>query len=180
MSPSKIVWIKEGYFIFSREGTQGLNVERIARQINKNKSSYYYYFGDLDIFVEALLDYHLERADQIAALGRQCKNMDPDVINLMVDTKDDLFFSKQLRLNLKNPAFKRCFDKSFKIITDSFMDQWTVAIRFEDRPGLAKILFKLIVDNFFLQVNDENLTYEWFHEYMNEIRFIIEQVRSHL
>ena len=177
MNNSKLLWIKEGYFVFGRKGPRGINIEALAKKLNKSKSSFYHYFGDMDTFQELLLDFHLERADQIATRGKTCNNMDPDVINLLIDTKDDLLFNKQLRLNFQNPLFKDCFDKSFKKITDSYLDKWNIDTGFEQKPMLGKVILYLLVDNFFLQVNDENLTYQWFHEYLNNLRSIIQQIQ---
>lgn len=178
MNKNKLIWIQEGYFVFGRKGPNGINVELIAKNLNKSKSSFYHYFGDLESFQEALLEYHIERADQIAAKGRECKSMDPDVINLLVETKDDILFNKQLRLNPQNPIIKKCFDESFEKITDSFLDKWNISVGFERNPMLGKIIFHLLVDNFFLQVTDENLTYQWFHNYMNDLRSIIQQIQN--
>ena len=173
MNKSKFLWIKEGYTIFGRQGIVGLNVEHLSRRLNKNKSSFYHYFGDMENFQDALLAYHLERAAIIAARGEKCKNMDPDVINLMIATKDDLLFNKQLKLNLQNPAFKKCFDLAFEKITDSFMDKWAITIGLEQQPMLAKLIFYLVIDNFFLQVTYENFTHHWFQNYLTNLRSIM-------
>ena len=177
MNKNKLVWIKEGYYIFGRKGPSGIHIEKLAKKLNKSKSSFYHYFGGIETFKEELLAFHLERADQIAERGKLCKNMDPDVINLLVDTKDDLLFNKQLRLNTKNPAFEKCHDQASKKINNSYLDKWNVAIGFEQNPMLGEIILNLLRDNFFLQVNDENLTYQWFHDYLNNLFSIIQQIQ---
>lgn len=177
MNKSKLAWIKEGYSVFGRKGPSGINVEELAKKLNRSKSSFYHYFGDMETFQEELLDFHLERADQIAIKGRTCKNMDPDVINLLVETKDDLLFNKQLRLNFQNQIFKNCFEQSFKKITDSYLDKWNISIGFEQKPMLGKVILNILVDNFFLQVNGEILTYQWFHEYLKNLRSVIQQIQ---
>ena len=177
MNKNKLIWIKEGYFIFGRKGPSGIHIEKLAKKLNKSKSSFYHYFGDLESFQEALLDFHLKRAEQIAMMGKDCKKMDPDVINLLVKTKDDLLFNKQLRLNFQNPIFKKCFEKSFEKITNSYLDKWNIDIGFKEKPMLGKVILHILADNFFLQVNDENLTYQWFHEYLNNLRSVIQQIQ---
>ncbi len=177
MNKNKLLWIKEGYYVFGRKGPNGLHIENLAKKLNKSKSSFYHYFGDIENFQEVLLGFHLNRAVQIAKMGKECKNMDPDVIKLLVDTKDDLLFNKQLRLNFQNPLFKSCFEQSFEKITSSYSDKWNIDIGLEQNPMLGKVILHLIVDNFFLQVNDENLTYPWFHEYMNNLRSVIQQIQ---
>lgn len=177
MNKNKLIWVKEGYFVFGRKGPTGINIENLAKRLSKSKSSFYHYFGDMENFQELLLKFHLERAEQISKWGKACKNMDPDVINLLVETKDDLLFNKQLRLNIQNPLYKDCFEKSFKKITDSYLDKWNISIGFEQKPMLGKVILNLLVDNFFLQVNDENLTYQWFHEYLKNLRTVIQQIQ---
>ena len=60
MNKNKWIWIQEGYFVFGRKGPNGINIELLAKKLKKSKSSFYHYFGDLETFQEALLDYHLE------------------------------------------------------------------------------------------------------------------------
>ena len=53
---NKLPWILCGYNIFSKEGPKGLKIEVIARQVSKNKSSFYHHFADLEVFTEILLN----------------------------------------------------------------------------------------------------------------------------
>jgi AcrR family transcriptional regulator len=84
MKDSKQPWILCGYNIFSKEGPKGLKIEVIARQVNKNKSSFYHHFADLEVFTEILLNFHLERSEIIAAQERLCKTVIPDLVNLLI------------------------------------------------------------------------------------------------
>ena len=52
MTDTKLPWILCGYDIFSKEGSNGLKIEVIARRVNKSKSSFYHHFADLDLFIE--------------------------------------------------------------------------------------------------------------------------------
>ncbi len=54
-------WINAGYQIFAYEGPNGLKVERLAKAVGKNKSSFYHLFGDLEIFIDHLLKHHQHR-----------------------------------------------------------------------------------------------------------------------
>lgn len=177
MKRNKSIWIKEGYFIFGHHGANRLNIEILAKRLHKSKSSFYHYFGDFETFQKALLDYHLERADQIAIRGNACKNMDPDVIHLLVDTKDDILFNKQLRLHFQNPLFKRYHDEVSKIVNDSFLVQWNRAIGFEQNPMLGEAVLYILRDNFYFLVSDENLTYDWFRNYLKNVFSIVRQIQ---
>ncbi len=59
----------------------------------------------------------------------------------------------------------------------SYIDKWNAAIGFEQKPMLGKVILHLLVDNFFLQVNHDNLTYQWFHDYMDRLKTVISQVQ---
>jgi AcrR family transcriptional regulator len=62
MTDSKEIWIKTGYEIFALSGQSGLKVEPLAKKVGKNKSSFYHYFADLDLFIDELLNFHIEQS----------------------------------------------------------------------------------------------------------------------
>ena len=70
---SKQAWIEQGYQMASANGFNSLSVEAIGRAINKNKSSFYHYFGDWAIFEDALLEHHLHLSKQFARDANQCQ-----------------------------------------------------------------------------------------------------------
>ena len=92
MNDSMKAWILCGYEIFSREGLNGLKVEVIARRVQISKSSFYHHFADLECFTEMLLNYHLLRAEIISEKEKLCKNVNPELINLLLEFKQDLLF----------------------------------------------------------------------------------------
>ena len=101
-------WILEGYKIFSQEDPKGLKIEVLARRVDKSKSSFYHLFADVDCFIEELLAFHLEQAKIIADRERLCNSIDPALIDLLLEVKEDLLFNRQLRVNRSNIAFKQC------------------------------------------------------------------------
>jgi AcrR family transcriptional regulator len=109
-------WISIGYEIFANEGPMGLKVEVISRKVQKNKSSFYHHFADIDCFTEELLDFHLERVKVIADQERACESIDPALIKLLVEVKQDLLFNRQLRVNRTNNAMRACFEKSNQLV----------------------------------------------------------------
>ncbi|OJJ21273.1 hypothetical protein BKI52_11965 [marine bacterium AO1-C] len=170
------VWIETGYLMFASSGEAGLNIKFIAEKVGKSKSSFYHHFGDTEVFTEALLKYHIERARQLASQAQTCEKMDPDVLKLLIEFKHDLFFNKQLRLNRQNPAFKKCFEQAFKTVEVAFIEKWAKLLRLEHRVELASILLSLISENFFLRITEETFDYDWFHEYLQEVASIVRQI----
>lgn len=171
---SKLPWILTGYSLFSKEGAASLKIEVLARKVNINKSSFYHHFADLEIFIEQLLEYHIERAKIIAAKERECKTMIPDLLNVLVEYKEDLLFSRQLRINRNNILFKECYEKSNQIVGDSILGIWAEELGLKDNSGLANLVLKLTLDNFYLQINEETFTYEWLLDFVDEFKLMVD------
>ena len=163
-------WIRAGYEIFSKEGPKGLKIEVIARKVGKSKSSFYHHFVDLEIFTDFLLKYHLERAEAIAILEAQCKNIDPEMIAVLVQVKTDLLFNRQLRVHRDNPNFRQVFEASNKMVSEAFLPVWAKDLGLEGHPLLASDYFKLALENFYLQITEETLNHEWLRGYFQELR----------
>jgi AcrR family transcriptional regulator len=173
-------WILEGYELFSREGSKGLKIEVISRKVKKSKSSFYHLFADIDCFTEELLSFHLERAKIIADKERLCKSIDPALINLLLEAKQDLLFNRQLRVNRTNPAFKQCFEKANQLVGNAFLEVWAKEIGLENKPKLAEIFFGLVLENFYLQTTVETLTYEWLSDYFKNIRLMVTEFNKEM
>ncbi len=50
-------WIKLGYKLFSESGESGLNVDKMSRLLNCNKSSFYWHFKTKAAFIDYLIEY---------------------------------------------------------------------------------------------------------------------------
>ncbi|MEY4541716.1 MAG: hypothetical protein RLZZ306_3473 [Bacteroidota bacterium] len=173
-------WILEGYELFSKEGSKGLKVEVISRKVNKSKSSFYHHFADIECFIEELLAFHLEQAKIIADRERTCKSIDPSLINLLLEVRQDLFFNRQLRVNRSNPAFKQCFEKANHLVGNAFLEVWAKEIGLGNKPKLAEIFFGLVLENFYLQLTEKTLTYEWLSDYFKNIRLMVAEFNKEM
>lgn len=171
-------WIHIGYDGFSKQGPKGLKVELMAKLVNKNKSSFYHHFADMEVFIECLLHYHLERTKFIVARTKECKNMVPEMLQLLVEVKEDLLFNRQLRIHRHLPEFKTCFEKANKPVEDAFLKIWSEALELGENEQLAQIVLNLAVENFYLQITEETLTYDWILTYFNEIRTMVIGIKT--
>jgi AcrR family transcriptional regulator len=174
----RLPWILAGYHLFASEGPKGLKVEVIARQVNKSKSSFYHHFADLEVFTEILLNHHLERAKRIAERERLCKNVIPDLLNLLLEIKQDLLFNRQLRINRNISQFKQCFEKSSTEVGEAILGIWAEALGLRDNSNLARIVLKLSLENFYLQITAETLTYKWLLNYVNELQNMVKEFKK--
>lgn len=175
---NKQLWIKAGYAIFAREGIKGLNVELIARKIKKNKSSYYYIFGDLENFEQTLLDFHLERTQIMANHIREAEQFDPDVLQVLVKFKKDVFFNRYLRLNSQNPIYKQYSKQGFENVIKVLNEKWVTSFQLEGRPMVSEKILQLIADSFFINITEENFNYPWLHSYLDNAIYVMKQISS--
>ncbi len=150
-----------------------MKVEVIARRVGKSKSSFYHHFADLEVFTELLLAYHLERAKVIAEMERRCLNIDPDLIAVMVEVKEDLLFNRQLRVNRTEAAFKKCFEASNQLVEEALLEVWSREIGLADNTRLAGVMLALVMENFYLQLTEETLNREWLLNYFQGIRSMV-------
>ena len=169
----KLPWIQAGYRLFAMQGPQGLKVEVIARQVQKSKSSFYHHFADLEVFMEHLLNFHLEQAAIIAEKERSCQNIDPELITVLVEHKQDLLFNRQLRVNREVATFKACFEKSNQFVAEAFLPLWVSELGLTHKPRLAQLVLGLAIENFYLQITEENLNHTWLAAYFRQINQMV-------
>jgi len=168
-NPKRQEWITQGYELVAIHGFKGINVEQIARSMQKNKSSFYHYMGDWELFEEALLEEHKKLAGPFAEKARACENVLPDMINLFLEHKTDIFFHKQLRIHRQKPAYKACFQQAYSLFEEAILDKWIAFLGMQQQPLLAAKILTLVSDNFLLRITQEEYSYEWMVEYMQEV-----------
>ena len=165
-------WILTGYSIFALKGRAGLKIEPLAKAVGKSKSSFYHHFADLDVFVEQLLAYHLQQAQVMALKEQQAQNIDPELIQILVDHKTDLLFNRQLRIHQNVPAFALTLQRSNVMVGDAFVQLWIKDLHLKLSQQQVEGLFTLALENFFLQINADNLNQDWLSNYFGHLKKI--------
>lgn len=177
MKESKVTqWIHGAYLLVAEKGLGSLNVEVLARRLNRSKSSFYHYFGDLDNFKDQLLDYHIQRSTEFAEDIHACEKLKPDVLNVFLQRKEDIFFHRHLRFNRDIPAFKACYEKAYSTVEQGILDQWITFLMLNGQPFFAKAFLTLISENFLLRITPTQYNYEWLENYLEEARYLLQQV----
>jgi len=171
MTPdNKEIWLKTGYEIFAIEGQGGLKIEPLARKVGKSKSSFYHHFADLELFVDFLLRYHIEQAHVMAAKEQQTRNIDPELINILLEHKTDLLFNRQLRIHQNIKLFADTLLQSNQIVGDAFKMAWARELNLQLSQRQLEGVFALALENFYLQINIDNLHYEWLSGYFSNLK----------
>jgi AcrR family transcriptional regulator len=167
---TKDTWIHHGYSMFANEGPSGLKVERLAKLVNKSKSSFYHLFVDTELFVEHLLKAHLDKSDVIAQKEKAARVIDPQLIKILVDHRTDLLFNRQLRIHKNIKAYEETLCASSKIIGDPFKGLWLAYLNPLFSQTQIESFFDLAIENFYLQINAETLTQEWLTAYFRQLQ----------
>ncbi len=170
-------WIEEGYRIFAYEGRAGLKVERLSKRIGKNKSSFYHHFADMNLFMEVLLEYHLQQAHQMAEKEMNCSSQ-KELVDVLIDHKIDLLFSRQLRIHRNNSDFETCFLKTNQITVPAIKGIWAEMLGLQQQIYLAELVFQLTLENFYLQITDETLNEIWLNNYITQLRTLIKAFQT--
>ena len=166
------IWIEAGYQTFAFEGPQALRIEKLAKSVGKNKSSFYHFFADLELFTERLLNFHLIQAKVMSDKESNAQN-EAELTHIILEHKLDLLFNRQLRIHRDNSGFQTCFIKTNEISLPGFMPIWKKAIDLNENNHLAQMVLMLSIENFFLQITDETLNPDWIAAYFEKIREMV-------
>lgn len=172
MKEAKENWIRVGYELVALSGDSALKVEVLAKRLSISKSSFYHHFAEMDIFVDQLLDYHLKQSVLIAKKEAKATNINPDLITVLVEHKLDLLFNRQLRIRQEVASYKRTLIKSNQLIGQEFITLWANDLQLPLTQKQLEGLFELALENFFLQINYDNLTINWLAAYFDRLKKI--------
>ncbi|MCX6303527.1 MAG: TetR/AcrR family transcriptional regulator [Bacteroidetes bacterium] len=173
MIDSNDIWIKTGYEIFAQFGVSGLIIESLARKVGISKSSFYHHFADLELFMEELLHYHIQQSYVIADKEKNAKKINPDLISILVEHKIDLLFNRQLRINRERKLFYETLNRSNQIAGNAFVMVWIKDLNLQLSQKQLEGIFELALENFYLQINLNNLNHLWLSEYFANLKRVI-------
>jgi AcrR family transcriptional regulator len=177
---NKLAWLNQGYQLFGKEGPNGLKIERISREIGVNKSSFYHHFADLDLYIQELLHLHEQKGQEIVRRFMGCERIDPDLIHLLIEIKDDILFQRQLRIHRQKTEYARCIEIVHAPIEEGLLMIWCEALDLNNHIHLANMLLKLTVENFYLRLTEENLNEQWLRSYIDELKRMVQHFSGNL
>lgn len=165
-------WIAAGYEMLALSGPAGLKIEPLAKKVGKSKSSFYHFFADLDVFTGLLLKHHLTQSAIMAEKENTAQRIDPDLVAVLVEHRIDLLFNRQLRIYQNVPQFAETLRRSNELVGDAFITLWARDLGLQLTRAQLEGLFTLALENFFLQINADNLNTRWLSAYFANLRSI--------
>lgn len=165
----KQVWLEQGYLAFAMAGKGGLKIEVLAQQVGISKSSFYHHFADVDAFMEQLLAMHTLRATVLAGKERNADSIDPALIEILVEHKTDLLFSRQLKVHPNEPSYQKVLQQTQQLIGTDFVKLWARELQWKGPMQQLEVLFALALENFYLQMSAETLQPQWLRDYFAQL-----------
>jgi len=170
-------WLEEGYNLFAAEGVSGIQIERLARILQLNKSGFYHYFGDMEGYWTELLHLHDKRAIDFMDELREIATIEPDYFELVVRYKVPVMFQMQLRRSqdkyaLFHKAAGRLDQKSSEILNPL----WSRYLGVEDNPDLALRYFEIVRDMFYARITFKEFDYSFLKRLVTEAKVVMQQI----
>lgn len=172
----KLQWLTKGYTLVSENGISKINIESLATNVGSSKSSFYHFYGDAENFTAALLNYHIQRSEELATKINACDNLRPEMLNVFIENQEDILFHKQIRIKREDEVYKACFETAYQKIEEALFDKWITHLDLLNQSLFAKAFLNLVVDNFLLRITKKNFTYIWLENYILEVSYLITQI----
>ena len=168
-SKNKQAWITKGYELVAELGFDAVNIELIGRLLNKNKSSFYHYFGEFSLYLQALHQWHISRSQEFADNIDRCKNINPDLLNIALEYKHDIFFHKQLRLVRDKPLNAATLQIAFDNYEKAVINQWAKFFGLENNLPFVSTFIQFFTENLLLKATFDTFTFQWLEQYIEDL-----------
>ncbi|MBN7812617.1 TetR/AcrR family transcriptional regulator [Algoriphagus sp. H41] len=169
-------WLTLGYELFSEEGHEGLQVERLSRILGKNKSGFYHFFGDKDVYLEQLMQLHLANEERLIPEFVELAQIDRRFVELMVAHKQTILFQTQLVKNRDVKLFQDTFQQVHQMVEAAIEPAWVRYLGISEEVAMR--YWRLIRDTFYARVTLESFNQEWVAGFVKEARLILHEAQK--
>lgn len=115
-------WLETGYRHFALLGPDNLSINKISKELNASRASFYNYFGDMDMFIEQLLTMHWNIAIKFNNEAKKhCRQLFPDLYQALAKHPIPLQFNIQLFKHRHIPTFNFIFIKLYEHSAKAFL-----------------------------------------------------------
>ncbi len=178
-SNSLKTWIDNGYTLFAREGLEGIQVERLAKILDLNKSGFYHYFGSREVFLEQLMDHHFQIAVLMAGEMSKIKQFDPDFFHTLLRYKIPVIAHMQLVRNRHHPLLDKTFVKINNFFDPAVVPSFTEFIGVPGQIELGRKYFELSRDMFYSRITEDKMNEEYLRGLLYEVKKVLQDAIQH-
>ena len=175
-SKSSEMWLAAGYELFAMEGPDGLQIERLARITSHNKSGFYHYFGNLDIYCEQLILRHYRYFNFFLNDVMTCNNVDPEYLLVLLKHKVTVMGQLQMVRCKSHQLFSGAHKEPDEKVVQVGQKIWANHIDIHDNPDLVAQYHSIIRDMFYSRISFENFNYDFLHHLANEAREVVMKI----
>lgn len=153
-------WLDEGYRQFAEVGPDKLSINHISKELGTSRASFYHHFGDIDIFIDELLERHWEVCEKFNQAGKiKCKKLMPDLYELLSNYPVPLRFSWQLFHHRYMPRFNYIFINSYEAGARAFiLDLFAHHVKLDLPESDLFNLYKTLGEAWYSRINPEDLS----------------------
>lgn len=149
-------WIKSGYNLFGEIGAEALNIEKLSTLVGLNRSSFYHYFGDLETYEAALLNFHVEKYEIFWHVIKDYERFEQLFDDEVFEHKDALAFQRQLMINESVERYKKCSNDARKHTEQKTFELWSAFNKSKSDSEEEWKLFRAIRDFYFVRHGQAN------------------------
>jgi AcrR family transcriptional regulator len=177
-SKTRQIWIDTGYDLFAKEGLEGIQVERLARITDLNKSGYYHYFGDRETYLEKLMDYHLQLAISYTNEIKQIRQFDPEYIELLIKYTKQLMFNNQLIRNREVKLLANTLQLVSEMVDPVVSELFADFIGFKDHLEFSTKYYRQVRYMFHAQITVDRMNYPFLRDFIYQAKEVIQQAAA--
>lgn len=178
MAESEIAqkWIEEGYKLFAADGPKDFKVEKLAQHMGMNKSGFYHYFVDREVFFGELMKYHDQNGVKFAYEVSLLKEFMPGYLLTLIKYHTGLQVQIQLRKDFNVPMFKEYYFQLKKRNNIYQLPLWAKYINVTDMQ-LAAELFEISIDLMVTRLESDKINFDFLEGIFGGIKLTVEKLR---
>jgi AcrR family transcriptional regulator len=169
-------WTEAGYNLFAREGLEGIQVERLARILQLNKSGFYHYFGDLEGFCMELLELHKKKINTFVEEVYGIKKLDPEYLHLVISHAQAVMFQVQLIRTPNNHFLYAATELIDQKVQGAIRELWCDYLDIPRDSDLGIRYYAMVRDVFYTRISFQNLNYTFLHNMIAEAKSIMDEI----
>ncbi len=169
-------WIDVGYMLFAQDGLECLQIERLARILQLNKSGFYHYFGSRENYLMQLMDHHAAVTEELVKEISYIRKFDPEYPQLLIKYSSHVLVHMQLVRNRHFPLCNESYKNANKLIDVALLPAWAEFIGAPKNTELALRYFEMIRDIFYSRITSKNMNEEFLRNLFQDSREFIAEL----
>jgi hypothetical protein len=126
-----------------------------------------------------LLDYHVHLAKKVTKEVATCKDLDPDLLLLIIRHKSFFLVESQLLVKCKPVQFLgEDISIAGKVISIELLPLWRKFTQLPEEATAAIAYLNIILHFFYARINSDNMNYEFLHSLTVETQGVLKKVMN--